>query len=185
MVEIRNIDANGMTFRCREAGTAGEPVILLHGFPETSHMWLPLMERLAAEGYRCLAPDQRGYSPGARPEGADHYRYIDTASDVRTGRRVPPNASISSELLGRGCGWAVVALHSNGCSAGRCRCRTPMPSARRSELTSRQWYVTFFQRRGRGAVHRQRLRRAQASGRPALRQVAVPVVDAAWRADAA
>ncbi|MDP9236803.1 MAG: alpha/beta hydrolase [Chloroflexota bacterium] len=81
-IAVREIIANGMAFRCREAAGSGEPVILLHGFPETSHMWLPLMERLRAEGYRCLAPDQRGYSAGARPEEAGHYRYIDTASDA-------------------------------------------------------------------------------------------------------
>ena len=63
MTEISEIEANGMTFRCRVAGDAGEPVVLLHGFPETSHMWSDLMPRLAAAGYRCLAPDQRGYSP--------------------------------------------------------------------------------------------------------------------------
>ena len=45
-VTVRELQANGMTFRCREAGTSGEPVILLHGFPETSHMWIGLMERL-------------------------------------------------------------------------------------------------------------------------------------------
>ena len=85
-ISIRDIAANGMTFRCREAGPkGGEPVILLHGFPETSHMWLPLLERLENEGYRCLAPDQRGYSPGARPEGIENYRYENMASDVIAG----------------------------------------------------------------------------------------------------
>jgi len=79
---IRDIEANGMTFRCRLAGDAGEPVVLLHGFPETSHMWLRLMPTLAAAGYRCLAPDQRGYSPGARPDGVDAYRYEALIADV-------------------------------------------------------------------------------------------------------
>jgi pimeloyl-ACP methyl ester carboxylesterase len=81
-VEVTEIDANGMTFRCRRAGETGEPVILLHGFPETSHMWAKLMPLLSEAGYRVLAPDQRGYSPKARPTGKEHYRYIDHASDV-------------------------------------------------------------------------------------------------------
>ena len=60
--------ANGLTFRTRLAGPAdGVPVMLLHGFPESSAMWAPLMEELARAGYRCAAPDQRGYSAGARP----------------------------------------------------------------------------------------------------------------------
>jgi len=82
MIEIRDIEANGMTFRCRVAGDGGEPVVLLHGFPETSHMWTELMPRLAEAGYHCLAPDQRGYSPGARPHGVESYNYRALVSDV-------------------------------------------------------------------------------------------------------
>lgn len=82
-VESSEVDANGLTFICRTAGPVdGEPVVLLHGFPETSHMWEPLMAHLAADGYRCLAPDQRGYSPKARPADQASYRYEDLVADV-------------------------------------------------------------------------------------------------------
>jgi len=81
-VRMREIAANEMTFRCREAGEGGEPVILLHGFPETSHMWVELMPKLVEAGYHCLAPDQRGYSPGARPEGRENYQTHLLAEDV-------------------------------------------------------------------------------------------------------
>jgi pimeloyl-ACP methyl ester carboxylesterase len=82
-VERRELDARGLTFSVREAGPPdGEPVLLLHGFPETSHMWIGLMEALAENGYRCLAPDMRGYSSGARPEGADNYHYEELVADV-------------------------------------------------------------------------------------------------------
>jgi pimeloyl-ACP methyl ester carboxylesterase len=81
-ITVRDVDANGWRFRCREAGGAGEPVLLLHGFPETSRMWEPLMARLAGDGYHCVAPDQRGYSPGARPQEAGAYRYEDIAADA-------------------------------------------------------------------------------------------------------
>jgi pimeloyl-ACP methyl ester carboxylesterase len=46
----------------------GVPVLLLHGFPETRCMWTHQLNALAAAGYRAIAPDQRGYSRGARPE---------------------------------------------------------------------------------------------------------------------
>ena len=82
MIEVRDIAANGMMFRCRTDGATGEPVVLLHGFPETSHMWTALMPKLAAAGYRCLAPDQRGYSPGARPDDVEAYSYRNLASDI-------------------------------------------------------------------------------------------------------
>ncbi|CAN5271224.1 alpha/beta hydrolase [soil metagenome] len=45
----------------------GRPVLLLHGFPQTIRSWTAVAERLVAAGCRTIAPDQRGYSPGARP----------------------------------------------------------------------------------------------------------------------
>lgn len=110
-ITTRDINANGLTFTCREAGPRnGELVVLLHGFPETSHMWLPLMTRLAAAGFRVLAPDQRGYSPGARPEGVDNYRYVHLANDVLA--LADAVGSTRFHLVGHdwgaGAGWAVV-----------------------------------------------------------------------------
>lgn len=113
MITAREVEANGLTFRCREAGEAGEPVILLHGFPETSHMWTALMPRLADGGYRCLAPDQRGYSPGARPDGVEHYRYEDIAGDVVALADAwgAPRFHLIGHDWGALCGWAVVDLY--------------------------------------------------------------------------
>lgn len=81
-IEIRDIRANGFEFCCRVAGAEGEPVILLHGFPETSAQWTESIADLVAAGYRCLAPDQRGYSPGARPRGVDECALDRHAVDV-------------------------------------------------------------------------------------------------------
>jgi pimeloyl-ACP methyl ester carboxylesterase len=52
----------------------GTPVLLLHGFPETRRMWRHQVEALGQAGYRAIAPNQRGYSRGARPEGIEHYK---------------------------------------------------------------------------------------------------------------
>ncbi len=78
------IEANGMTFRARTAGLAndGPALVLLHGFPETSAMWIPLIEAAAAAGYRVVAIDQRGYSPGARPDDVAAYAVAELTADV-------------------------------------------------------------------------------------------------------
>src|SRR5262249_28401555 len=58
------------------AGPAdGALVLLLHGFPESRHSWRDALPALAAAGYRAIAPDQRGYSPGARPDPKDLSNY--------------------------------------------------------------------------------------------------------------
>jgi pimeloyl-ACP methyl ester carboxylesterase len=57
------------TFTAELAGPAHAPlVVLLHGFPLSRHSWSAQLPALAAAGYRALAPDQRGYSPGVRPD---------------------------------------------------------------------------------------------------------------------
>ena len=78
------IDARGMTFRARVAGLDGDgpAVVMLHGFPETSAMWEPLSRAADDEGFRVLAFDQRGYSPGARPEGVAAYSIDQLIRDV-------------------------------------------------------------------------------------------------------
>jgi pimeloyl-ACP methyl ester carboxylesterase len=67
---------SGLTFTADVSGPAGGPlVLLLHGFPESRHSWRAALPTLAAAGYRAVAPDQRGYSPGARPDPADLSNY--------------------------------------------------------------------------------------------------------------
>ena len=67
---------SGLTFTADVAGPAGGPlVLLLHGFPESRHSWRAALPALAAAGYRCVAPDQRGYSPGARPDVGEPANY--------------------------------------------------------------------------------------------------------------
>jgi pimeloyl-ACP methyl ester carboxylesterase len=67
-------------FTVNTAGPAsGPPVLLLHGFPQTRHMWRHQLPALAAAGFRAVAPDQRGYSAGARPLEVEAY-----ASDLLT-----------------------------------------------------------------------------------------------------
>ncbi len=68
------ISANSFRFTADSAGEASAPlVLLLHGFPQTRYTWRHQLPALAAAGFRAVAPDQRGYSPGARPSGAVHY----------------------------------------------------------------------------------------------------------------
>ncbi|MFY0409226.1 alpha/beta fold hydrolase [Solicola sp. PLA-1-18] len=60
----------------------GTPVLLLHGFPQTSRSWAQVSEHLEPHGFRLVAPDQRGYSPGARPADVAAYTLPTLADDV-------------------------------------------------------------------------------------------------------
>lgn len=74
-----------LVFDVVDAGPADGPVvILLHGFPQLNSSWKDVIPILTARGYRCLAPNQRGYSPGARPSRRRDYRVAELVGDVRT-----------------------------------------------------------------------------------------------------
>ena len=84
MAELEKITiAPGLTFDALVAGAPNAPlVLLLHGFAESMHTWRAQVTALAAAGYRALAPSQRGYSPGARPDVSDTANYhIDRLMD--------------------------------------------------------------------------------------------------------
>ncbi|MCF8464782.1 MAG: alpha/beta fold hydrolase [Flavobacteriales bacterium] len=113
-IQIVNKEVNGLTFKVRVAGNpADEPVILLHGWPETSHMWTQLMEKLSTEGYYCIAPDQRGFSPQARPENVKDYDIRLLAGDIigLADAFGIKNFQLIGHDWGSAIGWAVVALH--------------------------------------------------------------------------
>ncbi|MDO9377528.1 MAG: alpha/beta hydrolase [Nocardioidaceae bacterium] len=79
----RSIDLGDVTLDVTESGPEdGVPVVLLHGFPQTSRSWAGVRRELEPHGFRLVAPDQRGYSPGARPPSVSDYALPELAADV-------------------------------------------------------------------------------------------------------
>lgn len=79
--EPRFIESNGIRLAVHESGR-GQPVILLHGFPELAYSWRHQLPALAGAGYRAIAPDQRGYGASAKPEGVANYAIEQLTGDV-------------------------------------------------------------------------------------------------------
>src|SRR5438876_6674035 len=77
-VHSRFATINGVRLHYLEAGT-GSPIILLHGFGETSHMWLPLIPKLAVN-HRVIAPDLRGSGESGVPDSG--YDKVTMARDI-------------------------------------------------------------------------------------------------------
>jgi pimeloyl-ACP methyl ester carboxylesterase len=82
-VSAEQISVGDLVFDALVAGPANGPVVfLLHGFPQTSYEWRHQLPVLARAGFRAVAPDQRGYSPGARPARVEDYAVADLVADV-------------------------------------------------------------------------------------------------------
>jgi pimeloyl-ACP methyl ester carboxylesterase len=74
--------STGVTLNVALAGPEdGEPVILLHGFPESHRTWRHQIAGLA-DRYRVIAPDQRGFAGSDRPHGVENYETDRIVADV-------------------------------------------------------------------------------------------------------
>jgi pimeloyl-ACP methyl ester carboxylesterase len=123
-METIELKANGFVFDALADGPAdGRLVVLLHGFPQTSWSWRRVMAPLAAAGYRVVAPDQRGYSPGARPEDASAYRMPLLVADVvgMLDALGADRADVVGHDWGAAVAWQVAARHPD-----RVRTLTPV-----------------------------------------------------------
>lgn len=139
------------TFPVSDSGGSGEPVVLLHGFPQTKESLEPLAGHLAEAGYRTLRPDQRGYTRGARPRRRRDYRTTQLAADVEALIRHTGDSPV--HLVGHDWGavvaWTVAAQYPERV-ASLTALSVPHPAAFLTALaTSRQlfasWYMYLFQ----------------------------------------
>jgi pimeloyl-ACP methyl ester carboxylesterase len=149
---VQHFTRNGFTFDVTDLGAAAaEAVVLLHGYPESSASWRAVSPGLTEAGYRVLAPDQRGYSPGARPLGRRAYVMTELVDDVLA---LADQAGVERfHVVGHDWGgavaWALATDH-----ADRLRTltvlSTPHPAAFlrsmvRSSQALRSWYMALFQ----------------------------------------
>jgi epoxide hydrolase 4 len=77
---------HGITLSCRSTGERGRPVLVfLHGFPEAAFVWDALLEHFAQAqngGYRCIAPNLRGFEKSSAPADAKDYRAKFLVQDI-------------------------------------------------------------------------------------------------------
>jgi pimeloyl-ACP methyl ester carboxylesterase len=147
-----HFEHDGLRFEVWDAGPReGVPVILLHGFPQNRDCWKNVIPLLTSEGYRVLAPNQRGYSSSARPRGRRAYRMERLTADI-----VALADSIGARRFhvvghdwGGAVAWALAARHPDRVHT-MTSLATPHPQAmakavRSSDQALRSWYVALFQ----------------------------------------
>jgi pimeloyl-ACP methyl ester carboxylesterase len=111
---VDSFGRDGLHFDVRDSGPAdGAPVVLLHGFPQDGTAFDAVLPRLHAAGLRTLAPDQRGYSPRARPRGRRAYRLGELVADVVAllDAAGVERAHVVGHDWGGGVAWALAAWH--------------------------------------------------------------------------
>ena len=80
-MQRRMIQTDGLNQSILEAGQ-GPLVLLIHGFPELAISWTAQIEALAAEGYRVVAPDMRGYGATQAPDRTEDFSILHLVGDM-------------------------------------------------------------------------------------------------------
>lgn len=80
-ITLKTLSANGLTHRYAECGS-GPVVLFCHGWPESWYSWRHQMSALAAAGYRCIAPDMRGYGGTDAPDDIERFTLLDLVGDM-------------------------------------------------------------------------------------------------------
>lgn len=149
-IEYELIGAGNITLHVASMGPAdGEPVVLLHGFPQTNWCWRHVMPLLAQAGYRVLAPDLRGYGKSSKQGPFD----LDTVSNDMA-LLLDALGLQKATFVGHDWGGAVAwhfAAHYQERLHRLVVVNCPHPAVFSQALTSqlsqvkRSWYMFFFQ----------------------------------------
>ncbi|WP_088284481.1 alpha/beta fold hydrolase [Kineosporia sp. A_224] len=146
-------ERDGLRFDVRDSGPRDGTgtVLLLHGFPQDGTAFDDVVPALHEAGLRTLVPDQRGYSPGARPSARSAYAMAETALDAvalldAAGVR---RAHVVGHDWGGATAWVLAARHAERLTS-LTALSTPHPAAMawaftHSSQVARSWYMAFFQ----------------------------------------
>ncbi|MFY1703802.1 alpha/beta fold hydrolase [Micromonospora sp. WMMA1923] len=150
------IETRGLTFDVAAGGPAdGVPVLLLHGFPQHSGEFDDVVPALHAAGLRTYAPDQRGYSPDARPPQVRDYRLAECVADAVAllDALDVPAAHLVGHDWGALVAWQVAAYHPDRVHT-LTAVSVPHPAAMAHALATdagqkaRSSYIALFRRAG-------------------------------------
>lgn len=105
------IDGSGVGIELDVEGD-GDPVVLLHGFPDDRSLWRHQVPALVGAGFRVIVPDQRGFGASDKPADVDAYALPFLAGDVLAvldGLGVE-RAHLVGHDWGAAVAWAVASL---------------------------------------------------------------------------
>ena len=142
-------DCNGIRLHYVQAGT-GLPVVFLHGFPDFWYSWRHQLRVLPSAGWRCIAPDLRGYNQSDKPRRVRDYRVRELVRDCAA--FIIKTAGGAAAVVGHDWGGVIawyLAARAPQCVSRLVIINAPHPSLYRRALRGRQllrsWYAGAFQ----------------------------------------
>jgi pimeloyl-ACP methyl ester carboxylesterase len=146
-----NVELGNVTLHVRDSGT-GEPVVLLHGWPDTGELWTHQIAALTAAGYRAIAPDLRGFGASSKPADVAAYATPAHVGDVvgLLDALDIPRAHLVGHDWGAAIAWVTAALAPQRVASVTALSVGHPASIRTAGWRQRQmsWYMLLFQFRG-------------------------------------
>jgi pimeloyl-ACP methyl ester carboxylesterase len=107
---MRRLAGDGVTLAVLDEGK-GAPVLLLHGFPDSSQLWRHQIPALASAGMRAIAPDLRGFGESDKPESVEEYAVARSVADILAVLDAlgVERAHVVGHDWGAGLAWALAA----------------------------------------------------------------------------
>jgi pimeloyl-ACP methyl ester carboxylesterase len=147
------ISTNGIRLHTTLEGPEdGEPVFLLHGFPDAWFGWEAQIEPLAESGFKVIVPDQRGYNLSDKPKGVANYQMSLLAADILglADALGYDRFHLAGHDFGAMVSWNL-AMHHPERLKRLAIANVPHPAVMRNYLYShpkqmlKSWYAFFFQ----------------------------------------
>ena len=92
----------------------GEPILMLHGFPDSADVWRNMIPRLVDEGYRVIAPDMRGFGETEAPVGKENYTVAKIMKDfleLKALLKIEVPMKLIAHDWGASIGWSLVSFY--------------------------------------------------------------------------
>jgi pimeloyl-ACP methyl ester carboxylesterase len=147
----RRLQLGDYTFAVTDEGE-GEPVLLLHGFPDSARLWRHQIPALLAAGFRVIAPDQRGFGESDKPQEAERYALREVIGDA-LGLLDALNLTrvrLVSHDWGAAVGWGLAAFHPERIERHVALSVGHLSALWHAGIAQRRlaWYMLMFMRRG-------------------------------------
>jgi pimeloyl-ACP methyl ester carboxylesterase len=140
------VSANGADLYVEVHGD-GDPVLLMHGWPDSAELWRNQVPALTSAGFRVITPDLRGFGRSSRPDGKDSYKMTSAVADVAAVLDAvgAPSAHVVAHDWGAGVAW-LAAMYLPDRVRTLTALSVPHPGSpdtlRQREMA---WYQLFFQ----------------------------------------
>jgi pimeloyl-ACP methyl ester carboxylesterase len=150
--QMGRVDVDGVRTEYEVTGQ-GQPVVLLHGWPDSGRLWRHQVPALAAAGFQVLVPDLRGYGRSGKPAAVEAYSLGAVAGDVQAilAEENIARAHVVGHDWGAALAWRLALSapdsvdHLVVLSVGH-----PVTLRRTLQQREKSWYMLLFQFAGIG-----------------------------------